>query len=247
VLRSVANDAKRHPRKAARLDGNIDSFVGNEGRHNQQKVFRRDHRVIACWAVEVRIHRWIYDNGVPIIVPRDPGSNVLGNCDVTVYPARGGGVPPRQGAQRGTQQPVFHRTYASFAKVHVELVPGVAHRGEAVAEVLGLAGFDDRFCSAVARTDDEIVLIEIELFDDGRKERQAVAVKTLHSGDFLEHRSARPHSFDNGGDAARHVNKGEQVCRGIRLAQPLENFFAAAHPGQPIVNEDDALQDSTSP
>ena len=38
-------------------------------------------------------------------------------------------------------------------------------------------GLDDRFRRAVARADDQIVLIEIELLDGGREQRQAVAIE----------------------------------------------------------------------
>ena len=47
ALGSVADDAERHAGKPACLDGEVDPFVGDQGRHDQQEVFGND-RLIAC-------------------------------------------------------------------------------------------------------------------------------------------------------------------------------------------------------
>jgi hypothetical protein len=45
-------------------------------------------------------------------------------------------------------------------------------------------------------------------------------------------------------DRARHraanVDEREDLGPGETLAQRVENFFASAHPGEPVVNEGDA-------
>ena len=105
ALRSVSDDAERHARKAAGLDGDVDAFVGNQGRHNQQEVFGNDG-LIAGRAIEIRIDRRIDDNSVTIIVPPDPAGNVLRDGHIAVHPPCGGRVPAGERAEDRAQQPV---------------------------------------------------------------------------------------------------------------------------------------------
>ena len=114
-----------------------------------------------------------------IIVPPDPAGNVLRDGHIAVDPSRGGGVPAGERIQGRPQHPALHRPYAPFTKIRVELIPRIAHGREAVTEMLRATGLDDRFRRAVARADHQIVLVEIELFDGGGEERQAVAIEAL--------------------------------------------------------------------
>ena len=76
------------------------------------------------------------------------------------------------------QQPAAQPPEAFRTEVGVELVPGIPHRREAVAEVHGPAGPNHRLGDAVARADDEIVPRQVELLDDEGKDREAQAGST---------------------------------------------------------------------
>jgi hypothetical protein len=91
----------------------------------------------------------------------------------------------------------------------------------------------------VARADHEIEPIEIELLDECREKRQALAVVVPDTRQQLEERSVHPTVLDGRGYRPTHVEQREQL--GIRkpLAQDVEHFFAAAHPGEPVVDECD--------
>ena len=111
----------------------------------------------------------------------------------------------------------------------------------------GPAGADDRLGGAVTRADDQVVLIEIELFDDCGKQRKAMAIEPGHSGELLKHGGLWTQPFDGRRHAARDMEQGEQIGGRIRLAQQLEDLLAAAHAGKPIVNEGHPHDASTSP
>ena len=112
--------------------------------------------------------------------------------------------------------------------------------------MLRATGLDDRFRRAVARADHQIVLVEIELFDGGGEERQAVAIEALDARQVLKRGRARPHPLDGRRHAARHMKQRQQVGRRIRLAQQFEHLLAPTHPGEPVVHQND-FQDNTSP
>jgi hypothetical protein len=114
----------------------------------------------------------------------------------------------------------------------------------------GATSFDDSFCGAMARADHQIVAIEIELFDGGGEQRQAMTVKPARAWNVLKEGSARPQPLDRWRDAAWNMEEREEICVWVCLAQDLEHFLAAAHPGQPVVDKRHARlgsHDNTSP
>src|SRR5262249_16950171 len=73
AIRPVANNPEPGPSALAGVDGQIDSLVRDEGRHNQ-KMAVRDGRI---GMVKGRVDGWMHDRGLPIIVSADPPRNVL--------------------------------------------------------------------------------------------------------------------------------------------------------------------------
>ena len=55
---------------------------------------------------------------------------------------------------------------AFWTEVSVELIPGIAHRGKAIAEMPRSPWRDHRFGRAMAGADNEVHVVEVELLDD---------------------------------------------------------------------------------
>jgi hypothetical protein len=107
----------------------------------------------------------------------------------------------------------------------------------AVADMHRRRPDDHRFGDAMAAADDQIEAFEIELLDEDRKQRQALAVIPAHAGQVLEQRVVDRRALDRRRDRAADVQQGEQLGAGIPLAQHLEHLLTAAHPGEPVVDD----------
>ncbi len=101
-------------------------------------------------------------------------------------------------------------------------------------------GHDDGLGGAVARADDQVVGIEIELLDGDREQRQVLPIEPAREGQPLDRRSLDGAPLDQRRRRARQVDEGEQVRGGEHLAEDFEGLFAPAHAGEPVVNEGDA-------
>ena len=112
---------------------------------------------------------------------------MLGDRHIAVDAPRRGGVPARQRLQNGPESAALRRPDPALAEIGVELIPGVSHGGEAVAEVPGAPGLDDGFRRAVARADHQIVVVEVELLDHCREQREAIAIVAPDAGQILQH------------------------------------------------------------
>jgi len=95
----------------------------------------------------------------------------------------------------------------------------------------------DRLRAAVADADDEIEAIERKLLDRRGEERQVVAIVPLDAWQPLHERRVCPQTLDRRRNRTAHMDQREELGVGKPLAQRLERILAAAHAGQPIVNE----------
>ena len=103
---------------------------------------------------EGRVDRRIHDRRLAIIVSADPPRNVARVGDEAVHARRRGRVPARQPRQHRAVEPAARqRPDPRRPEVRVELVPGVAHRRMAVADVARPARRHHRLGRAVARAD----------------------------------------------------------------------------------------------
>jgi len=62
----------------------------------------------------------------------------------------------------------------------------------------------------------------------------------MHAGKPLKRAGARLKPFDGRADAARSVEQGEELRIGPAAAKHFEALFAAAHAGEPVVDQDHA-------
>ncbi len=166
------------------------------------------------------------------------------DSDIAVGATRGIAVPSTHARHRAPHHRAPHRADPLGSEIGIELVPGVPHRRQAVAEVRSAAGTDDRFHGAVADRQDEVETVEVELLDRRRKQRQVRAIEALHERQMLHERRPRPHALDRRRHRSAHVDEGEQRSVRKALADGIEHFLAAAHPGQPVVHDRDALRRS---
>src|SRR5439155_26843373 len=174
-----------------------------------------------------------------IIVSAAPPGNTLRVREIAVYPDGSVPVPSRQGGQYGSQQRARGRADARGTEVRIELIPRVAHRRMAIAEVQRSWTHDRPFGHAMAAAEDEIERLEIELLDERGKERQAFAVVVTHAGQALQRRRVNRQTLDRGGHRSADVQQREQLGARIALAEHLEHLLAAAHARQPVVNDGD--------
>src|SRR6185436_8661293 len=176
ALRPVANHRESEARLARGHHRQIHAFVRYERGHHQKLGLWLD-RHSRPGRVELSVDRRIHKGRLTIIVKRDPPRNILRDSEIAVYSAFRGAVPPRQSREHRSQQRVAKFTDAIRSEIRVELIPGVAHRGQAITEVARPPGHDDRFGRAVAGADDEVVAVEVELLDGDREERKVLAIE----------------------------------------------------------------------
>src|SRR5213075_2884950 len=69
------------------------------------------------------------------------------------------------------------------------------------------------------------------------KERQVLSIPPFHEWQALNERGVRPETLDGGGHRPAYVDERKQLRVRKSLAQNLERFLAASHPGEPIVYE----------
>jgi len=97
----------------------------------------------------------------------------------------------------------------------------------------------------VADAQYQVEAVEIELLDGHREERQAVTVVPADGGQVLQQARVRLEPLDCRRNRSPHVHEREEL--GIRktLAEDLQHFFAAAHPGEPVVDDRERGQPAT--
>src|SRR5688500_1037883 len=109
----------------------------------------------------------------------------------------------------------------------------------AVTDVHGAPGWNHRFHRAVAAADDDIVAVEGEHLDRRGEQGEQVTVRAAGEGDRLDERRLNLPSLDDWRDLSRHAHQGKEGGVRIQVADRLENFLAAAHAGEPVVDQGD--------
>src|SRR5580765_3603432 len=114
---------------------------------------------------KVGVDRGIDHSRFAIIVSADPARNIMTYSDIAVRAVRSRAVPSGQARHHRPHDPTGDRAHPFRSEIGVELVPRVAHRRQAIADVLRAPWFDDRLDAAVADADDDVIVIEVELLD----------------------------------------------------------------------------------
>src|SRR5262249_62325765 len=130
----------------------------------------------------------IHDCGLAIIVSGDPARNMMRDSNIAVRATGRAAVPPRQLRHGWTHHHATEPPDSLGSEVRVELIPGVAHRRQTVAEMDGASRPNDRFGAAVAHADDDVEPVEVELLDGRREERQIVPVVLRYPRQSLDER-----------------------------------------------------------
>ena len=89
----------------------------------------------------------------------------------------------------------------------------------------------------MTRTDHQVDVVEVKLLDGKREERQVVTIEPVDQRQALDERGPDAMAGDRGRHAAGDVDQREQVGLGQQLTEDLEGLLAAAHAGEPVVNE----------
>jgi hypothetical protein len=185
------------------------------------------------------VHRWIHYRRLAIIVSPDPPRNILRISEKAVYAPCGDSIPPSQPGHDGPEELALDSSDAFRSEVFRELIPGVAHGGVAIADVRGRRCPDRRLDRAVAAADDQIVAVEIEEFDERWIERKKVTVVAGGARDPLHRGGPDRLPLDSWRDRAWDSQEGIDRRAGVEFADRFEDFLAAAHAGQPVVENGD--------
>ena len=126
------------------------------------------------------------------------------------------------------------------AQVGVDLVPDIAHGGQAIAEMRNPLLGADILGHGVADGEHEIVALDFEMAGGPGVERQQLAVMAPHAGKSIQGRSPNLQGIDGGGCRPWLVEERVEVSLGQRACEGIEYAFAASHAGHPIVDECDS-------
>ena len=189
--------------------------------------------------VKGRVNRRIHNGRPAIIVSADPARNILRIREKAVDTAGRCGIPSGQPRQNGAEDPASNLADLVRAEVGLELIPGVAHRRMAIADMGGRDTPNHRLHSAVAAADDKIVTVEVEELDGCRKEREVLTIKLARSGEPLDQRPLDPVLLDPRGHRSWHLHQRVKGRIRIELTDSVEHFLAATHARQPVVNDGD--------
>src|SRR4029453_4247014 len=140
---------------------------------------RRDQSafIAALWYEELCINRRVNKGGGPIIVEGYSPGNILRDSEIAVHSPRRVAIPSRHPGQHRPKRGVAQLANPLDAAARAELLPGVAHRREAVAQVASPSGDDHRLRGAMARADNQVVVIEVELLDGERKKGKVLPIE----------------------------------------------------------------------
>ena len=254
VVRRPRNSTSRHPSacREARAIGSVpDDLSGTPA----SRRHRSRHRCVcrgpartrsgsrsgtaAVRVEKLRIDRRINHSRLAIIVSSDPARNIMRIRHIAVDAPGRRGVPPRQ-PRHASRMTALPPGRDARARIRIELIPGVPHRRVAVADVLRAPRRRDRFGRAWLRAHDEIEAIEIEPLDRERKQRQVSAVVPAARPGAAARADAWIGSRSIRGDTVPATCTSVKMSAvGIALDQRLEHLLAAAHAGQPVVDQSD--------
>jgi len=207
------------------LDGEVDTFVGDEGGDDEVEVVGIGRG--SGQGEGGDIDAGVDDAGVAAVDAFDALGDILGVGDervdavilqIELLEVRTGGE--ESGAFEG---PAF--------EILIFHAPDVAHGGVAIAEMLGAAGDGDAFGDAMAGGNYEVTIVELDGFDGGREGGEEAAVERADAGEIIEGTDAGDAFFDFRIDGAGDVEEGGYFGLGEHVDELKEDFFAAAHAG----------------
>src|SRR4029453_5938221 len=114
-------------------------------------------------------------------------------------------TPSSQTRHGGAHPPSTERAEPSSPEIGIELIPGIAHRRMAVADVHRSRASEDRFGDTGAAAHDQVELLEVELLDEDREERQAPAVVVPNAREILNQGCGNGRSLDYGRNRPGHA------------------------------------------
>ena len=88
--------------------------------------------------------------------------------------------------------------------------------------------------------DHHVAFADAQAPDRARKERKKPAIVAPDAGQPLEDRGVDLVRLDPGRHGSAVPQQGVDRCPGKHRAQPLEDALPAAHPGEPVVHQDDS-------
>ena len=236
-----ADHLERAVEAAVDADGQIDAFVGNEGRNNQvvgacaagRHGVRRIERTRLRRAAH-DVHRGIDDVGFASVEIADAFGDVLTDGDKAVDPFGGLAVPGAECGQHGFDDDAFERIGAEVLLVEGPRIP---HRGKADAEVPRAFGFAETLGDAVRGGEEQAAIRHAGGAGRPRKNGEELPVVADNAGQAVERRKddgMRGDGFAHEGGVAQERGDGGI---GPGAAEILEHAFAAAHAGEPVVTQ----------
>ncbi len=231
-VRPVPGDDERQAELAERADRDLDALVGHDLREHEVVLADVPGREAA--GLDRRVENRRVAGEVALDAPlrdrrvRDVGVHALGGDEVPLAPAA---------HDRREQRP---RQRAARGQGRLALVPRVAERVVAVADVDRLGIRDHAVRPRRRARDDEVVAAQVQRLHRRRVERQQRAERARRRAQALQARRVHPAMGEASLGAPLVVDRGEQIRVRVELAELQEDPLGSAEVEQEVVNERDA-------
>jgi hypothetical protein len=176
--------------------------------------------------------------GAAAIDATDAIGDVMGDGHEVVHALRAPVEAPQR--RRHRRHEGAREAACAGAKVIVVQVPHVTHGSEAVRQVQAAGRHTHGLGHAMAQRQDEVVTAHVETAHGGREQRQVIGIRGTGGGQRLDERRHDPAPLDRGRHGTGHVEQREERCRREQLTENFQAPLAAAHAGEPVVNEGDS-------
>ena len=131
--------------------------------------------------------------------------------------------------------------------VGMVLIPQVAHRRMAIADVHGIWMRDDALRRAGLAGDHEIVAGEVQLLERGRHQGKILLIELGGERQLADVGRGDLVAVDQRARLLRDVDVREDVGLRVEQAEFFQDLFAATHADEPIVDDRNAHRHSSSP
>lgn len=212
------------------LNDEVDAFVGNKGRDDEVKVFAG----LIGRGVEVGVDGWVHDVGGSSVEDFDAAADMMADGDEAIDALGGTAIPDAKGGEKRPEGELFD---GARSEVFVVEAPGITHGGKAVAEMAFGLFSGEGFGGAMAGADEEVDRRGRPGTDGEGEKGKVVAIGLCDVGYALKPGGAEIVTVNGVGDGFLVMKKAVDGSVWEAVGEEFEDFFAAAHTGEPVVGE----------
>ena len=211
----------------------IHTLVGHEGGHDQVELARALHRLET-----LRRHRRVDDVGASAVDATDAVGDVMGDGHEVVHAVRAPVEAPQRSRHRRHEG--AREAPGAGAEVIVVQVPHVTHGSEAVRQVQAAGRHPHGLGHAMAQRQDQVVTAHVETAHGGGEQGQVIGIRRAGGWQRLDERGHDPAPLDRRRHGTGYVEQREERRGREELTEDFQAPLAAAHAGEPVVNDGDS-------